>query len=476
MGSAVAIKVLDWRVDPLSVLAAWPAEAPVVLLHSGGRRRRWARWTVVARPAGWFVWDGRSRLTGEIGPAAGCRVTHDPLRDLDAVLSDSAGARGASRIPAPPFAGGWIGVLAYELGAVIEPAVGDRQHADTGDAQPGRPLIELAWCPQALVHDNLTGRWFSIGDGATEPAMKRGFRRVCPGPAFEVGAFSSSLDPDAYLHAIERTIGYIRAGDIFQANITQTLSAAFTGSTRRLALQALSRTPAWYGAYLELPGGRRIVSMSPELFLDVRPDRRITTRPIKGTRPASTDAAELRDSEKDAAELHMIIDLMRNDLGRVCEYGSMAVPTARRIETYGTVHHGVGEVTGRLREDVSPGDVLGATFPGGSITGAPKIRAMQIINELEPVRRGPYCGSIGYFSRTGGACLNIGIRTICLRGRTVPGRIDLLDGRLEYGTGGGIVADSAPLAEYRESLDKAAALRVALGRSALPAARAGSSM
>jgi para-aminobenzoate synthetase component 1 len=163
----------------------------------------------------------------------------------------------------------------------------------------------------------------------------------------------------------------------------------------------------------------------------------------------------------------MIIDLVRNDLGRVCQYGSVRVPAARTIETYRTVHHGVGEVRGILRGDVSFADLLGATFPGGSVTGAPKIRAMQIIDELEPVRRGPYCGSIGYISDCGNACLNIAIRTMALTGEPEAGRFDRMRGLLDYGAGGGIVADSQPIAEYRESLDKAEVLRLALGAPSL---------
>jgi para-aminobenzoate synthetase component 1 len=284
------------------------------------------------------------------------------------------------------------------------------------------------------------------------------------GDPVTVTGWTSSLTADGYLAAVRRTLEHIAAGDIFQANITQRLSADFRGGPRRLAARALARSAAGYGAYLELPGGRHIVSMSPELFLEVVPDacggRRVVTRPIKGTRPAGVAREELRDSPKDAAELHMIVDLMRNDLGRVCAYGSVRVPVARAIETHPTVHHGVGEVTGLLREDAGMSDLLRATFPGGSVTGAPKIRAMQIIEDLEPVPRGPYCGSIGFFSDTGAACLSIAIRTILLTagdrgggGRPV---------RLDYSVGGGVVADSVPGAEYDESLAKAAVLKVVL--------------
>ena len=184
--------------------------------------------------------------------------------------------------------------------------------------------------------------------------------------------------------------------------------------------------------------------MSPELLLDVDgATRRVVTRPIKGTRPRRVDRRELIESEKDAAELHMIVDLMRNDLGRVCRYGSIRVPRARTIETHGRVHHGVGEVVGTLREGVGLGELLRATFPAGSVTGAPKIRAMQIIEELEPVTRGPYCGAMGFISGDGSVRLNVAIRTAVVTGAVI-----------DYAVGGGIVADSDPAAEYQESLDK----------------------
>ena len=464
-----SVKPVDWRGKPLELFARWPAEQPIAILHSAGRHPRWARWTIITQPESWLGLHGTPRggeNTGDGRRDAG--AVDDPLRALDAAW---AGIHETARGPLEtgvPFTGGWLGFLSYDLGQTIEPAA--RCPTANQGARPRGPwpLIELAWCPQALIYDNSSRRWFAVGDRAVQWLRDASVADPPAAPSFTVGPPSSSLPPDAYLHTVRRAIEYIASGDIFQANITQRLTYDFAGSTRRLARQALTRSPAWYGAYLELPDGRCIVSMSPELFLDVRWEgesgrRRVTTRPIKGTRPASADPRELRDSEKDAAELHMIIDLMRNDLGRVCAYRSVRVPTARVIETHGTVHHGVGEVTGVLRDRVTLGELLAATFPGGSVTGAPKIRAMQIIDELEPVHRGPYCGSVGFISRSGEACLNIAIRTIQLAGQRPAGRFDRLEGRLEYGVGGGIVADSEPLAEYRESLDKAAALRLALG-------------
>lgn len=275
---------------------------------------------------------------------------------------------------------------------------------------------------------------------------------------FALGSFRADIEPERYMSMVRRTLEYIAAGDIFQANIAQGFTAEFSGSPRALALEGLRRARPWYGAYLELAAERArqrsILSFSPELFLELSAaTRRITTRPIKGTRRASDSPHELHRSTKDAAELHMIVDLMRNDLGRVCELGSVRAPSPRSIETHQTVHHGVAEVTGRLRPDASVGDILGASFPAGSVTGAPKIRAMQIIDELESSHaphspRGPYCGAIGYISDCGSIGLSVAIRTATIE-----------PGVLHYFAGAGIVADSDPLAEHRETLDKTAVIQ-----------------
>jgi anthranilate/para-aminobenzoate synthase component I len=243
-------------------------------------------------------------------------------------------------------------------------------------------------------------------------------------------------------------------------NLSQRFTAGLRGSPRKVFDHLCRHSPAGFGAFL--PGDDyALVSNSPELFLRVTPDpatgrRRVITRPIKGTRPRGAGMdAELRDSPKDQAELNMIVDLERNDLGRVCEIGSVRVTDPRSIEAHPTVYHGVATVEGVLRDDVTFVDLLRATFPGGSVTGAPKIRAMQIIDELEPVRRGPYCGAIGYLSVDGHIEFNVAIRTIILR-----------DGLAHIPVGGGIVADSDPAAEYEETLVKARAMFAALGVSA----------
>jgi anthranilate/para-aminobenzoate synthase component I len=259
-------------------------------------------------------------------------------------------------------------------------------------------------------------------------------------------------------------VEYIRAGDVFQANIAHELRASFVGSARDAFVRMLGSARPAFGALLEPPQGvsdsRVVCSISPELFLDLDfASRRIVTRPIKGTRPdhgSASSAQDLAASEKDSAELAMIVDLMRNDLSRVCEVGSVVVDEDRTIERHGGggVLHAVATVSGTMREGVGFGDVVRATFPPGSVTGAPKIRAMQIIDELEPFARGAYCGAIGFVSDSGIARLSVAIRTAT---------IDPERGEIVYPVGAGIVAESDPASEWDETIAKAEALTRAFG-------------
>jgi aminodeoxychorismate synthase component I len=264
----------------------------------------------------------------------------------------------------------------------------------------------------------------------------------------------SSFTRQQYERAVLRTIEYIAAGDVFQVNLAQRFTVPLVDHPRKIYDRLRERTPASYGAFLDF-GEFQIISNSPELFFHVTPDRRIITRPIKGTRPRKPGMdIELRDSRKDQAELAMIVDLERNDLGRICEVGSVKVTEPRVIEEHPTVYHGVATIEGILREEVTLIDILRAMFPSGSVTGAPKIRAMQIIDELEPVRRGPYCGAIGYIDPDGTMEFNVAIRTMIVK-----------DGEVQIPVGGGIVADSDPEAEYEETLVKAQAMFAAVGVS-----------
>ncbi|MEO6811846.1 MAG: aminodeoxychorismate synthase component I, partial [Isosphaeraceae bacterium] len=261
---------------------------------------------------------------------------------------------------------------------------------------------------------------------------------------------TSQVTRPQYLEAVGRALEYIRAGDVFQVNLSQRFQARGTIVPLDLYLRLKAASPAPFSAYINTDEWS-VMSASPESFYQTRGDQ-IVTRPIKGTRPrgrtAEEDArlrAELKGSPKDQAELTMIVDLERNDLGRVCQFGSVRVVAPLTVESFAQVHHLVATVEGLLRPEVGPVDVVRAVFPGGSITGAPKIRAMQIIDELEPGRRGLYTGAIGYFSRGGTSGFNIVIRTLLAEGNCV-----------SYQVGGGIVADSDPEAEYDETLHKGA--------------------
>lgn len=442
------------ELSPLDVVQSWPVDVPLVMLHSQRVHRRWARWSILARPTATFRFDSRSHWIGAAPEKlAHIQFTHDPLIDLDAILAATKSNGPDSSLP---FQGGWIGYLSYDLGRVIEP----KAQCDAGAVDDRNwPLVEMSYCPAALVFDHLNGSWSRVGwecdsliDSVALGSAPHGRYE------FAIGEFRAQMDREHYVSIVNRTKEYIVAGDIFQANLAQRFSAEFSGSTRALACAALRAGQPWYGAYLECPCGC-VISLSPELFLqyDGR-TRQVITRPIKGTRSVDQPPRVLLESSKDAAELHMIIDLMRNDLGRVCQFGSVKVVESRRIETHPTVHHGVGEVKGILRENVSTSDLLRATFPGGSVTGAPKIRAMQIIDELEPVRRGPYCGAMGYISNCGNVSLNIAIRILLLRGERDGNQCDLVNGTLDYSAGAGIVADSDPESEYCETLAKTAVL------------------
>jgi anthranilate/para-aminobenzoate synthase component I len=323
----------------------------------------------------------------------------------------------------------WIGYLSYDLGRLFE-RFPTRAHDDLH-----LPLFVFTEHP--------------AGTASESP---RAAHRLQSQP------LHSNFTRPAYLDAVARVIEYIRAGDSFQVNLSQRFTAGLPAQPNEIYQRLLDRSPAWYGAYLDY-GDHALICNSPELFLRVAPQpdgcRTVTTRPIKGTRPRQPGRdLELRQSAKDQAELNMIIDLERNDLGRVCEIGSIKVTQPRTIEAHPTVYHGVATIEGTLRPEVTFVDLFRATFPGGSVTGAPKIRAIEIIEELEPTCRGPYCGAIGYLSADGHIEFNIAIRTMIVK-----------DGLVHIPVGGGIVADSNPADEYEETLVKARAMFDALGIS-----------
>ncbi|MEP4077448.1 MAG: aminodeoxychorismate synthase component I [Haloferula sp.] len=338
-----------------------------------------------------------------------------------------------------------------------------RENADELSADRGFPLGGLCgWVdyegdfvfgdyPEMLVHTH-DGGWHENG------SLSQQIANEATTDEFEIGQVHAEWSRERFVEAVDRIREWIAAGDIYQVNLSQRFEAEVTGASLFGLYQALrDASPAPMGSWLSLDG-REVLSSSPETFLRISGSG-IETRPIKGTRPRFSDptadrrsAYELQTSPKEIAELVMITDLLRNDLGQVCEFGSVAVDEMLQLETLEQVHHLVSTVSGRLRDDHGPVDALAACFPGGSITGAPKRRAMEIISELEGVPRGLYCGAIGYLGYNGESQFNIAIRTMVRQA-----------GKLRFHAGAGIVADSDPLKEYEETLHKAAGIRMALG-------------
>lgn len=371
----------------------------------------------------------------------------------------------------PPFAGGWIGWLGYELGRAF-----DSMQCATADPMPV-PDVALALHDWVIAWDHAAARAWLIstgidphGDVDAERAGNRArdVLALLAKPAAASAPTSARIgdmpgvqrdfSPSAYRNAVARVIDHVVRGDIFQANLSQRFIAPRPADPLRLMSALMRRTPAPMAAYLA-HGDVHVLSASPERFLRFDPRTRVVeTRPIKGTRPRGRTAEEdealagaLVTSAKDRAENVMIVDLLRNDLARVADRGSVDVPALCRLERHPTVHHLVSIVTARVRPDRDALDLIAAAFPSGSVTGAPKLRAMAVIAELEPVRRGVYCGAIGWIGLDGAMDTNVAIRTITLDAS-----------RASLHAGGGVTARSDPDEEYRETLDKAAALLAAL--------------
>jgi para-aminobenzoate synthetase component 1 len=397
----------------------------------------------------------------------------------------------------PPFQGGAAGYLAYDWGRVLErlpePCYDDLALPDVvlgvydwvlaWDHETARAWLISSGLPEtgdvgradraasraAAVHDVLRSgpprhrdtQRMTVG----APCVGGSAPRIAAAPSYPVDRATvdprlelrSSFTHAGYLAAVSRVREYIYAGDIFQANFAQRFEAPLAEPPWDLYRRMRVRNAAPFAAYFDTPDAA-IVSASPERFLRVEVSGQVETRPIKGTRPRGMgpehDGAlgqALTESAKDRAENLMIVDLMRNDLSRVCRPGSVRVPELFALERYATVHHLVSTVVGELAPGCDVFDLVRATFPGGSITGAPKLRAMEIIAELEPSQRSVYCGSLGYWSVTGALDTSIAIRTAIATGD-----------RVYFSAGGGIVADSDPEQEYRESLDKARGMIEAL--------------
>ena len=382
----------------------------------------------------------------------------------------------------PPFQGGFAGLFAYEWGGAYERLPRPRHNEFC------LPALVLGLYDLVFAWDHTQDRAWLLSQGfpETDPALRRRraqqrlqqalewlcrpadgpkstrqVRLELTAPHFDVPGrpgLLSNFSADGYCRAVQRARDYIYAGDVFQVNLSQRLLHPAGDDSARLYRRLRQRTPATFAAYFDA-GDFQVLSASPERFMHVRQGL-IETRPIKGTRQAlrrpEADlfaAAALKGSEKDRAENIMIVDLLRNDLSRVCTDESVCVPQLCEVEAYGYVQHLVSSVCGELRHDSSLCDVIAAAFPGGSITGAPKVRAMEIITELEDVARGAYCGSLGYVGFDGAMDLSILIRTITAA-----------EGWWQFPVGGGVVAQSVPKLELDETWHKAAGLLRALDR------------
>ena len=413
-------------------------------------------------PARVLAFRGREgRLVESSGKV---RSVEDPFSTIDLLL----GALRPAPADAPDCVGGLVGFLGYELLSHVEPIPADL---------PGESALPDLWLgdfPLVVVFDPRKEpgvvRLFGLDDDAPTRRRAEAVRRCLelplpspPKPPLEEASARpaiSSMGRQRWLRRVEEIREAIRDGSVYQVNLTQRFLVRVPGEAAVIYQRLLDRHPARYAAHLALEGGD-ILSLSPELFLEIR-DREVITRPIKGTLPRGKapaederQAAALLASAKDRAELAMIVDLMRNDLSKVARTGSMKVVSHAALESVPTVHHLVSTVRAVLDDGKTLGDLLRATFPGGSVTGAPKVAAMEYIREMETLRRGPYTGAIGFLGRDGRARLNLAIRTL------------VLDSELaRIHAGCGIVADSDPIAEWREAVAKVEGLLEILGGDA----------
>lgn len=455
------------------VLTRFINEQGLVLFESARRHERLGRYSFLAAEP--------LRISQMLTPTFGS----DPFAE---VREWSHNFTAITHPDLPPFQGGFAGLLCYDLGRCWEQL-----------QQPPHDEFQIPACVIGLYDwviawDHLADRCWIIAHGfsASEgpaagvdrqkqqaratlsriaervlispPAVQTVFTAAADGPAIETEQFpfdqtskiKSNFSAGMYQETVQKVMDYIVEGDIFQANLSQRLNCEADATIEEIYLSLREHNSAPFAGIIQHDDWA-VLSSSPERFVQ-KSGNRVWTRPIKGTRQRRTvpeadlyTRDELRESRKDQAENVMIVDLLRNDLSRVCRPGTIRVPELCSIETYETVTHLVSEVAGELRADVSFWDVMQATFPGGSITGAPKIRAMEIITELERVARGPYCGSLFYCGFDGTADSNILIRTLTKRGR-----------KIYFPVGGGIVAQSNPQSEYVETLHKAAGMRAAI--------------
>jgi para-aminobenzoate synthetase component I len=467
------------RLDCWQIARSLDHEPFLFLLDSADGSAELGRYSVLAWQPRWeFVAKDGVAWSGP--PGAAEPQTGEVLAELDSLMAAFSAPEAlsdAGMVAPPVFTGGAIGFFAYELLHEIE-SVTPNQAPDLGIAD-----CHLLFCDLALVTDEATDKSWIVGNGwgntecesradcmskieiARTICAKAPARQASDRPSLDVArerlrgddlehyGIAAVTDPDRYFELVERAREHIFAGDVFELCLTQRFDTEFDGRGIDLYATMRSLNPAPMAAYLRFPE-LEVLSCSPERFLRVDEERWVETRPIKGTRPRGRTALEdealaidLATATKDGAENIMIVDLARNDLGRVCEFGTIAVPRLRAVERYSSVFQLVSTVRGRLRPDATPMQLLRAAFPGGSMTGAPKIEAMRLINRLEDSRRGVFSGAIGYINYSGELDLNIVIRTVVKRGDA-----------LSFHTGGAVTSDSVPTEEYQETLDKACAL------------------
>ena len=395
---------------------------------------------------------------GVVRDQRGARIEGRFLDVLDAQWQAQRVARDASATI--PFRGGWALLLGYELAGQIEPVLRLPQ------AEGGLPVAVALRCPAAVLRDRDSGDCIAVAESDAAEWLDRietdigRARELPPMPAWQSPAAIEEDEPRRYVDGVARVLDYLAAGDVFQVNLSRGWHARFDAPLEPAALfqRLRDNNPAPFAGIFRLDAGS-VVSASPERLVSVQ-GRAVETRPIAGTRPrfdGDDDAARIRElvgHPKERAEHVMLIDLERNDLGRVCTPGSVDVDELMTVESYAHVHHIVSNVRGELQAGAMPGQVIAATFPGGTITGCPKVRCMQIIAELEGIGRGAYTGAMGWLNRDGDMDLNILIRSAEVEGA-----------ELRFRTGAGIVIDSDPQRELDETRAKARGMLRALGVS-----------
>ena len=474
----VVREVLSDLDTPLSVYLKLADGPHTYLFESVEGGERFGRYSIIGLPARRvYAFAGHTLFVTEDGELVESRVVEDPFAEVERLRA----MHSVPTIPdLPGFTGGLVGWFGFESIQYIEPRFAGGEKED----ELGTPDILLMQSDELAVFDNLKGRLYLIvhADPSEPRAMARANRRLDElvhrlrqgGPGYpetlegrllDEGDFVSGFTREGFIEAVEKSKEYIRSGDIFQVVLSQRLSVPFKARPVDVyrALRALNPSPYMY--YLDV-GGTQVVGSSPEILVRLQ-DGKVTVRPIAGTRPRGDtperDAeleAELLADPKERAEHLMLIDLGRNDVGRVSEAGTVEVGEQFVIERYSHVMHIVSEVTGTLKPGLSYADVLRATFPAGTVSGAPKIRALEVIRELEPIKRNVYAGSIGYLGwgepgRSGDADTAIAIRTAVIQ-----------DGRLYVQAGAGIVYDSDPAMEWEETMNKGRALFRAVAQAA----------